>query len=126
MKPLSKDMKNNIIFQLKSGLSTRVIARKFVVSQGVVHKIRKKYCSKVPASFGGRPKLLSCQEKRRLTKYITSEIATTASMAAKLLESDVGKKISKWTARRALKEANFTAIEKKKNLLYQKRMSGPV
>ena len=56
-----------------------------------------------------------------MTRYITSEIATTASMAAKLLESDVGKKISKWTAQRTLKEANFTVIEKKKKLALSKK-----
>lgn len=121
MKPLSKTVKDNIIFQLKSGLSTRKIARKFDVSQAVVHKIRKRYCNDVPTSFGGRPKLLSCQDKRRLTKYITSEVATTASMAAKLLESDVGKKISKWTARRALKEANCILIERKKKPALSKK-----
>ena len=42
-------------------------------------------------------------------------------MAAKLLESDVGKKISKWTAQRTLKEANFTVIEKKKKLALSKK-----
>lgn len=105
MKPLSKTAKDNIIFQLKSGLSTRKVTRRFAVNQTVVHKIRKRYCDNVSISFGGRPKLLSCQDKRRLTKYITSEVATMASMAVKLLENGVVNKISKWTARRALKEA---------------------
>lgn len=42
-------------------------------------------------------------------------------MAAKLLESDVGKKISKWTVRRALKEANFISMEKKKKPAISKK-----
>nr|XP_033329023.1 uncharacterized protein LOC117221850 [Megalopta genalis] len=66
------------------------------------------------------------QNKRRSTRYITSEITTTASMTAKLLESDDGKKISNWTARKTLEEANFTTTEKKNNLLYEKKMSRPV
>jgi hypothetical protein len=43
-------------------------------------------------------------------------------MATKLLGSDVSKKISKWTAQRALKESNFTASMKKKLALSKKNV----
>ena len=125
MKVLSQNLKNNIISNLKSGLSTRQVANKFAISQSVVQKIRKRYCGNVPASTGGRPKLLSCQDKRRLTRYITAQVATTASMAAKLLENAVGKRISKWTAQRALKEVNFIAVEKKKKPALSKKNIKP-
>lgn len=41
----------------------------------MVHKIRKQYCKDVPTSLGEHPKTLSCQDKRRLTKYVSSEDA---------------------------------------------------
>ena len=40
--------------------------------------------------------------------------ASTASGAAKTLESRTGIKVSEWTARRALRDVGYKAIEKKK------------
>ena len=44
---------------------------------------------------------------------MSSKIAKSAVMAGKLLENGTGVRCSRWTVRRALKEMNFKAIEKK-------------
>ncbi|CAK9798382.1 Transposable element Tc1 transposase [Anthophora plagiata] len=121
MKPISKRIKNEIIFKLKSGSSTRIIAKECNVSQSLVQKIRKKYCSNRPTSFGGRPKLLTPQERRLLARYIQTGEASSASMAANILKESTGKSISKWTAMRELKEQNYICDEKKSKPMLSKK-----
>lgn len=56
-----------------------------------------------------------------LIRYVATDQHFTATSATKLLEHDIGKKVSKWTVRRALEKENFYAIEKKRKPALSKK-----
>ncbi|KAI5711302.1 hypothetical protein M8J75_015905 [Diaphorina citri] len=70
---------------------------------------------------GGRPRKLSVQDQRSLVRYLVTGRAKTTSEAAAVLKQDSRVSVSRWTVKRALNEANFTAIEKKKKPLLSER-----
>lgn len=120
MKSITKCVRDAIISLLKKGISTREVCKKYAISQSSVQRIRSKYCSDISGPSAGRPKILSAQNKRSLARFITSGVAKSAVMAGKLIEN-VGVRCSRWTIRRALKEMNFKAIEKKKKPMISKK-----
>ena len=72
-------------------------------------------------NVGGRPKKLSPQDERRIIRFVTSGEASSATMAAKLLKEDTDIQVSKWTAQRTLKGAEFRSIKKKMKPMLSKK-----
>ncbi|XP_047137593.1 uncharacterized protein LOC124814084 [Hydra vulgaris] len=53
-------------------------------------------------NVGGRPKKLSAVDSRRVIRYLTTGVEKSTSNAAKLLQRDIGKNVSRWTVQRDL------------------------
>lgn len=114
MKPLPKNVLNEVKKLLMEGKSTRYVATKCSISQTSVIRLKKKcqlYVEKPPS---GRPKKLSNQDERSLARYVLSGTVSTGAEAAKELENATGKRISRWTANRSLRKLDLEAVEKKK------------
>lgn len=114
-------MKDYIKEMLEEGITTRNIASKLKISQSSVQRLRKKCGNTLKTEVGGRPKKLSGTDGRRIIKYLTSGEAKSTANAAKILQRDTGKIVSRWTVQRKLKDQNFQAIEKKKKPLLSKK-----
>ncbi|KAK9304198.1 hypothetical protein QLX08_004358 [Tetragonisca angustula] len=84
------------------------------VSQSTLLRLRTKHCKDVTTPMGGRPRVLTGQNERKIVRYITSYEIEAATIAAQCLLKDTGIKVSKWTVKRTLKKVNFSACEKKK------------
>lgn len=76
---------------------------------------------KLKKNLGGRPKKLSTRDSHRIIQYMITEEALSTSHAAKLLQCDTGKSISKWTVQRKLHRNKFRAIKKKKKPLLSEK-----
>jgi transposase len=113
MKPITEEMRNNVISLLDAGLSTRQIARDLDLGNATVHRVREKARPNAQKSRGGRPAKFTAADKRRLIRAITSGQADTAPHAAQKLSNINGMKVSTETVRRALKEAGMKAVVKK-------------
>ncbi|XP_065650813.1 uncharacterized protein LOC136078932 [Hydra vulgaris] len=106
---------------IEEGNTTRKIASKLKVSQSTVQRLRKKCGHILKKNVGGRPKKLSAVDSRRVFRYLTTREAKSTSHAAKLLQRDIRKNVSRWTVQRDLKKSKFRAIEKKKKPLLSKK-----
>ncbi|XP_050546107.1 uncharacterized protein LOC126908237 [Daktulosphaira vitifoliae] len=110
-----------IVSILKSGQSTREVARQCCVSQTTVQKIKNIGCPNALPRLKGRPKCSTPQDRRRLAHFLQMGEASSSSMAANLLQQYTGKKVSRWTASRILKEQNFLCAEKKRKPAISKK-----
>nr|XP_047135396.1 uncharacterized protein LOC124812598 [Hydra vulgaris] len=99
---ISKTESNLIKKMIEEGNTTRKIASKLKVSQSTVQRIRKKCGHILKKNVGGRPKKLSAVDSRRVIRYLTTGEAKSTSHAAKLLQRDTGKNVSRWTVQRDL------------------------
>ncbi|KAI5726267.1 hypothetical protein M8J77_026155 [Diaphorina citri] len=121
MKSKIKCYEQSVVNYLQEGLSTREIGEKLKISQSMVQRIRNGQKNLSSNNKGGRPRKLSVQDQRSLVRYLVTGRAKTTSEAAAVLKQDCRVSVSRWTVKRALNEANFTAIEKKKKPLLSER-----
>ena len=117
MRPIFSKIRQKVRDLVQNKLSSRKIATECGISQSMVQKIKKiKKIKKIsqlksPNLTGGCPKLLTKHDERALGRYIMSGEASTASGAAKTLESRTGIKVSEWTASRALRDVGYLEKE---------------
>src|SRR5690349_24992649 len=116
MKPLSDQVKADVISLLNSGASSRSFASRVGVSKSSVNYIRRAYNVNRPSRSAGRPVKLSPAVKRRGVRMITSGEANTTAHAASMLATDGETAVSTETVRRALNEAGLKFGIKKKKL----------
>lgn len=122
MKQLSKPDEKTIISLLRSGKSGREIHKLTGFGVGTISAIRKKHCSDLPKSSGGRPSVLSAHEARLIVRSITSGKIDTAPQARKVLQDSTNKTVSASTIRRSLKQTGMKSkVKTKKPLLTKKQ-----
>lgn len=68
-------------------------------SKSTVLRLRTKHCKDVTSPMGGRPRVLTGQDERRIVHYITSREAESATVTAKCSLRDTGIKVGKGTVR---------------------------
>ena len=111
MRPIFSKIRQKVRDLVQNKLSSRKIATECGISQSMVQKIKKISQLKSPNLTGGCPKLLTKHDERALGRYIMSGEASTASGAAKTLESRTRIKVSEWTASRALRDVGYLEKE---------------
>lgn len=122
MSAIPKTVVCSVIELLKSGKSTREIAKYHNISQPTVQRIKNKCSFPIIKNKGGRKKKLSAIDTRKVIRYLMYGEASSASEAALLLKQDTGKSVSKWTILRALHISGFRAVERKKSLSFQEKI----
>ena len=115
MKRISEDTRNCILSLLDAGLSTHEIEAQLCVSYMTVSRVRAKARPDMHKSRGGRPAKLTITDKRRLVRVITSGKVDNAVQLTRQLKHITDVECSAETVRRALKEAGFKAVSKKKS-----------
>ena len=118
MKRISDEIRNNIVFLLEQGLSTRQIEGQIGVSRSTVNRLRVKFREGIEMSRGGRPAKLSPTDKRKLVRLVAMGKADTALQLAKELKSGTNLECSTETVRRALKRAGCKCVVKQKSRDY--------
>jgi transposase len=114
MRHISKEIHNNIVSLLDTGISSRKIGARLGVSRSTVDRVRAKARSGAQKSLGGRPDKLTATEKRRLVRMLTLGKADNATQLTRELKNTTNINVSTDTMRRALKEAGLKAVTKKK------------
>ena len=123
MKPVSKDIENNIRKYLEDGLSVRAAARNSGVSRSVASRIATKYYPDRSTKIEGRPSKLTKREKGFCVQKITTGRKESATDVQRALGNKVGTSASVSTVRRALVECGIgTFVKPKKPLLSQKNV----
>ena len=112
MKPISKEISNNIITLLDSGLSLCQIGLQLGVSHLTVRRVRDK--ARLNKGQGGRPTKLTITDKRKLLRMVMSGKADTAVQLSQELKMSTDTTVSAETVRCTLKGAGMKAVVKKK------------
>lgn len=112
MRKLHNITKNQVISDLQSGLSIRAVADKHDIGKSTVQEIREKYLSAIPSPKSGPKPKLSLRDKRCCIRVVTRGTKKSGVEAQKVLEQELGKKVSKHTVYRALKEQGLEAGKK--------------
>ena len=123
MKPVSKDIENNIRKYLEDGLSMRAAAHNSNVSCSVASRIATKYYPDRSTKIEGRQSKLTKREMGFGVQKITTGRKESATDVQRALGNEVGTSASVSTVRRALVECGIgTFVKPKKPLLSQKNV----
>jgi len=119
MKRLSSDVENSIISLTESGCSTRNIANQLNISHSAVSKVQKRRNVPSKNTIKGRKRLLKDSDAR----LMMSKMRTDKFLTPKKASMDIGKDVSRWTARRALAKVGYVAsVKKNKPALSEKNV----
>ena len=121
MKPLSVATRQNVVSLLESGRPLSEIAKRTGVSKTSVHRMSKKFTSRISLGRSGAPKKLTGQDCRQIVRLITSGKCDTAVGVAKELCRDGGMSICANTVANALKTEGFASAPKMKKPLLSKK-----
>ena len=113
---LSKQQQHELHQMLVQGKSYAAIAAQLFISRSTVAKYKKKMGLLITPNKGGRPRLISEKDRRRIVHSIRSGRVDTAPEAKKLLSLHV----SDQTVRNVLREANLRGRMKVKKPLLTK------
>jgi transposase len=114
MRKLSSTIHNQIIADLKLGMSTRCIAQKNSVSQSKVSQIAQTVRKDLPPSKAGRPSGVSPSTRRVIIRSITNGELKNAVDAQRYLSHQLNINISTNRVREILREEGLTAVRKVK------------
>lgn len=122
-KPINEENLQKIKNFLRNGLSHRRIASLVGVSMGLVSKIRRKLDNPPTKNRGGRPKILSEADERKILRDLRSQKFNNAVELKRFINSSLNITISAETIRRTLRNAGLRGRAKvKKPLLSAKHM----
>ena len=124
MKLISQEKKRKILEGIDKGKTAQKIAREVRVGVMTVTRIRNQERPDISKSIGGCPAKLSSTTKQYIRRMIQSGEISSASQAAKKLNSEEvneKKKVCSETVRRALKSSGMKAVKKKKKTLLAAR-----
>lgn len=110
MKKISLTIQENITTDLKSGMSSRVIASKYKVSQSSVARIAKTIKEDLPPSHSGHPSKLSKTTRHSIIRDITSGNLQNAVQAQEYLSTHLNITVSTNRVRQILKEEGMTTV----------------
>ena len=91
MKALSQQKLDNIISLISQGHSLREIASIIGAHSSTISKLCSKHGIIIPSKSGGRPSILTTNDKRHAIQLIISEKVNTASVAARTLRDVTNK-----------------------------------
>lgn len=114
MRPISAQKRSDILALLDEGLSTRKIAAKVGVSNFTANKVRNEMRPDTTTSNGGRPRVISSQQRRAIVREIISGRSSTASEVHHRLPEAQRTQTSVETVRNVLREAGLKCVHKKK------------
>src|SRR2546421_280845 len=100
MKPISASNRSHIVSLLQSGHSTRAIATRIDVSQSTVARIAKCEREDRLKPRGGRPRLLTARDERRIVKMVDTGETSNAMEVQKRVETTASTHVSAQTVRR--------------------------
>ncbi|KAJ1671247.1 hypothetical protein EV182_007735, partial [Spiromyces aspiralis] len=112
MHKLNTSTKDQVISDLQDGLSIRAVAERHSLGKSTVQEIRAKYLPALPSPKSGPKPSLSPRDKRSCIRTVTSGAKKTGTEAKRVLEQELGKKVSKNTVYRALREQGLEAQKK--------------
>jgi transposase len=112
MRQIPKSSYNDATNLLNSGKSIREVAKRVGISSTTVSRIRKNLKPGLQNSKGGRPAILSDEDKRYCVRLVTKEKVENAVKVKKHLGADLGIQVSPDTIRRVLRSSGLGAIEK--------------
>lgn len=112
MRPISREKEQSIVALVEKGRSSREIAQSVGLAQSTVNRVRKRLCSSVLLSLGGRPKVLTEWEKRYASRLVTVGGLKTAREAADVLRRETGAEVCDNTVRNALREQGLSSCTK--------------
>ena len=92
MRPLSAQVKNNVICRLQQGQSVEKVATELGVGHSTVSRIKRSDLAHLPNLNHCRKKILSPAVERNIVRSITSGHQDTASQIQKDLVSNLGLK----------------------------------
>ena len=121
MKKISEQKTYDILAHLRQGLSTRQATKRVGVSKSMVSNVRKRQLQDTVTSKGGRPSLLSTNQKRLIVRKITSGECDTATEAKGMLYEEQDINIHVNTVRNALREVGMKGAAKQKKPLLAAR-----
>lgn len=121
MKALPQETVLAAIALLKSGNSYTTVTQRLGISKKAVHIIKKKYVADHIPNQGGRPKSLTIQDERYISRKIAAGVVDTAADAVKIVQNDLKKDVSADTVRRGLKRVGMVSRTKVKKPLLQPR-----
>lgn len=121
MKPIAQNVVQEIVKELKAGVSHRTLANKYQCSVGMISNIRKKYAENVTRNKAGRKPKLSDTIKRSIIRSIRSGEVDNAVQIKNRLKTFDNIHISAEGVRRALREAGMKGRAKVKKPLLTKR-----
>jgi len=119
MVKISSETENEIIVLLKKKESLRKIAKTLEVGHSTVLRVRKRHNLEPNVNAKGRNSLLTDRDARRMERLIiTGECKTPKPASLK-----IGKHVSEWTTRRALRRIGLvSAVKQKKPALSPKNI----
>lgn len=120
MRPLSRDIINNITHLLDAGQSAK-IAKQLHVSIGSVSTLRKTLRSDLSKFKGGRPSKLDDTTIRHAVRLITSGKVDTATQATKMLQHTSSTSFSVSSICRGFKSVGLKSVVKEKRPILSKR-----
>ena len=81
MRPMSREKEQIIVGLIQKGRSNREIAKSVGLAQSTVNGVRKRLCTSVAFSKGGRPKVLTEWEKCYASRLVVVGGLETATKA---------------------------------------------
>ena len=119
MKKISREVEDKIVSMTENGLSSRKIAVELKISQSLVMRVHKRRNVKSNVKVRGRKTLLTDSDARLMMQHMKKDKCLTPGNAA----LDIGKPVSRWTARRSLHNIGYiSAVKKKKPALSVKNV----
>jgi transposase len=121
MKAIPDSVKLGALQLLKSGLSTRAVAKHFGVSQSTIARLRASNKDNIPTLPSGCKRKLNHRDDRHIAKLATTGKTPTATAIQQELKRFMGCHVHRTTVARSLKHSGLGAFKKvKKPLLTTK------
>ena len=109
MRKISEEMENNVVSLTDNGCTTRKISKRLGISQSAVIAVQKRRNVTPKPQVAGRKKLLKDSDAR----LMMSEMRKNKLLTPKGASLVINKKVSEWTARRALRDIGYISSVKK-------------
>jgi len=121
MKSIPSNTQAHIIELLRSGTSTRAVAKQVGVSQSTVARVRAGTKESISTPQNGRPRKLSERSAQYSARLMATGKATTAVTVQKILRENLGVHVDRRTVARTLGRSGLSAFIKRKKPLLSKK-----
>lgn len=105
------------ILMLKSGISTRDVAKQLGISKSTIALWRANNRENIPEKRTGRPRKLSARDDIAIARLVSTGKVSTATAIQQTLKHDLGQDVHRTTVARSLRRSNLGAFVKRKKPL---------